>query len=39
MAEEVIEVSQRPEIVSMAKNIIKTQNEEISKFKKLLENH
>ena len=33
MAEEVLEVSQRPEIVKMANDIIRTQNVEIAKFK------
>jgi uncharacterized protein (DUF305 family) len=39
MAEEVLEVSQRPEIVQMANDIIRTQNAEIKKFKELLGNH
>ena len=39
MAEEVLEVSQRPEIVKMANDIIHTQNAEIAKFKELLGNH
>ena len=39
MAEEVLEVSQRPEIVKMANDIIRSQNAEIAKFKELLENH
>lgn len=39
MAEEVLEVSQRPEIVKMANDIIRTQNAEIAIFKKLLGNH
>ena len=39
MAEEVLEVSQRPEIVKMANDIIRTQNAEIAKFKELLGNH
>jgi uncharacterized protein (DUF305 family) len=39
MAEKVLEVSQRPEIVKMANDIIRTQNAEISKFKELLGNH
>ena len=39
MAEEVLDVTQRPEIVSLAKNIIKTQNEEITAFKKMLNDH
>lgn len=39
MAEEVLEVSQRPEIVKMANDIIRSQNAEIIKFKELLSNH
>ena len=39
MAEEVLEVSQLPEIVKMANDIIRSQNAEIAKFKELLENH
>ncbi len=39
MAEEVLGVSQRPEIVKMANDIIRTQNAEIATFKKILGNH
>ncbi len=39
MAEEVLEVTQRPEIVKMAKDIISTQNAEIATFKKMLGDH
>lgn len=39
MAKEVLEVSQRPEIVKMANDIIRSQNAEIAKFKELLGNH
>ncbi len=39
MAEEVLDVTQRPEIVKMAKDIISTQNIEIATFKILLANH
>ena len=39
MAEAVLEVSQRSEIVKMANDIIRTQNAEIAKFKGLLGNH
>ncbi len=39
MAEEVLDVSQRPEIITLAKNIIITQNEEIATFKKMLNDH
>ena len=39
MAEEVLEVTQRPEIVKMAKDIISTQNAEIAIFKKMLNDH
>lgn len=39
MAGEVLDVTQRPEIVTLAKNIIKTQNEEIAAFKKMLNDH
>lgn len=39
MAGEVLEVSQRPEIVKMANDIIRTQNAEIAEFKELLGNH
>ncbi len=39
MATEVLEVSQRPEIVKMANDIIRSQNAEIATFKKLLGNH
>ena len=39
MAGEVLDVSQRPEIVKMANDIIRTQNAEIAKFRELLGNH
>lgn len=39
MANEVLDVSQRPEIVKMAKDIISAQNAEISTFKKMLSDH
>ncbi len=39
MAGEVLEVSQRPEIVKMANDIIRSQKAEIAKFKQLLGNH
>ncbi len=39
MAEEVLDVSQRPEIVKMAKDIISAQNAEIATFKKMLADH
>lgn len=39
MAEEVLDVSQRPEIVKMAKDIVSTQNAEIATFKKMLADH
>ena len=39
MAEEVLNVSQRPEIVKMAKDIISAQNAEIATFKKMLGDH
>ena len=39
MAEDVLEISQRPEIVTMAKNIISSQESEIATFKKMLADH
>lgn len=39
MAEEVLDVTQRPEIVKLAKAIIATQNAEIATFKKMLSDH
>lgn len=39
MATEVLDVTQRPEIVKMAKDIISTQNAEIAIFKKMLNDH
>lgn len=39
MAEAVLKISQRPEIVTMANDIIRTQNAEIAAFKELLGNH
>lgn len=39
MAEEVLDVTQRPEIVKMAKDIILVQNAEIATFKKMLADH
>ena len=39
MANAVLEVSQRPEIVKMANDIIRAQSAEIAKFKELLSNH
>ncbi len=39
MAKEVLDVTQRPEIVKMAKDIISTQNAEIAIFKKMLNDH
>lgn len=39
MAEEVLDVTQRPEIVRLAKAIITTQNTEITTFKKMLKDH
>ncbi len=39
MAKEVLEISQRPEIVSIAKNIISTQKAEIAVFQKMMAHH
>lgn len=39
MAEDVLEISQRPEIVTLAKNIISSQAAEIATFKKMLADH
>jgi uncharacterized protein (DUF305 family) len=39
MAEEVLDVTQRPEIVKMTKDIILAQNAEIATFKKMLADH
>lgn len=39
MAQEVLEVSQRSEIVTLAKNIIASQTSEIETFKKMLNDH
>lgn len=39
MAQEVLEVSQKPEIVQLAKNIIASQKSEIETFKKMLNDH
>ncbi len=39
MAQEVLEVSQKPEIVQLAKNIIASQTAEIETFKKMLNDH
>lgn len=39
MAEEVLEVTQRPETVKLAKAIISAQNAEIATFKKMLGDH
>lgn len=39
MAQEVLEVSQKPEIVQLAKNIISSQKNEIETFQKMLSDH
>lgn len=39
MAQEVLEVSQKPEIVQLAKNIISSQKTEIETFQKMLNDH
>ena len=39
MAQEVLEVTQKPEVVQLAKNIIASQTAEIETFKKMLNDH
>jgi|GEM_PF-5088662 len=39
MAEQVFDVTQRPEIVQFANNVIATQSDEINQFSKLLDNN
>ena len=39
MAKSILEISQRPEIVTLAKNIISSQAAEIATFKRMLSDH
>lgn len=39
MAQEVLEVTQKPEVVQLAKNIIASQTAEIETFQKMLTDH